>query len=70
MILELIQDEYEPCTPKIFKIDGINANPDDFGEVSKLTGDFCCKYTEIFVVNTENLKVLKNHLQLYWKSTT
>lgn len=41
-----MQDEYEPCSPKIFTINEIYADPDDFGEVSKLTGDFCCKYRE------------------------
>lgn len=46
MILELMQDEYEPCSPKIFTINEIYADPNDFGEVSKLTGDFCCKYRE------------------------
>lgn len=46
MKLKLIQDEYEPCSPKIFTINEIYADPDDFGEVNKLTGDFCCKYRE------------------------
>lgn len=28
MKLELIQNEYEPCSPKIFTINEIYANPD------------------------------------------
>ena len=43
MKLELIQDRYEPCTPKVFKIDGIDADPDDFGEVDKILGYYCCE---------------------------
>lgn len=43
MKLELIKDEYEPCTPKIFRIDGIAADADDFGEVEKISGYYCCK---------------------------
>ena len=49
MKLELIQDEYEPCTPKVFKIDGIDADPDDFGEVSKLTGDIFDENTKFLL---------------------
>lgn len=43
MKLELIKDEYEPCTPKIFTIDGIDADADDFGEVDKISGYYCCE---------------------------
>ena len=43
MKLELIRDEYEPCTPKIFTIDGIDADPDDFGEIEKVSGCYCCE---------------------------
>lgn len=46
MKLELIQDKYEPCTTKIFTINGIDADPDDFGEVTKHVGHFCCEYRE------------------------
>lgn len=61
MILELIQDEYEPCSPKVFKIDGIDADPDDFGEVSKLTGDFCCKYREFKGFEEPSTAVLEKY---------
>lgn len=46
MKLELIQDKYEPCTLKVFTVNGIDANPDDFGEVTKHVGHFCCEYRE------------------------
>lgn len=46
MKLELIQDEYEPCSPKVFTINGIYADPDDFGEVDKISGNYCCKSRE------------------------
>ena len=43
MNLELMRDEYEPCTPKVFKINEIYADPDDFGEVDKILGYYCCE---------------------------
>ena len=43
MKLELIQDKYEPCSPKVFTINEIYADPDDFGEIDKISGDYCCK---------------------------
>lgn len=43
MKLELEKDKYEPCAPKIFKVNDIYADPDDFGEVDKILGYYCCE---------------------------
>lgn len=43
MKLELVKDEYEPCSPKIFRINEIYADPDDFGEIDKILGYYCCE---------------------------
>ena len=61
MRLELIQDEYEPCSPKVFTINEIHANSDDFGEISKQTGHFCCKYREFQAFEEPPTDVLEKY---------
>lgn len=61
MKLELMRDEYEPCTPKVFTINGIYADPDDFGEVDKILGYYCCESRKFIGFEEPPTGILKKY---------